>query len=277
MLAHRFALGLPRPVRREDGGGHPLPGLVREPHVVELHLPESHLRGFLRQLGGVDPDGVVVGVHPRDVDPVPPQLTRPALLDRPPGLPFREEGILGDHDTRDGIDAVLRESIEPRTCVFRTHAPVRADLLGGGHGRGVEQAAGVVFHVDDEGIDLGFVGEAHELPELWRPERPRVDVQSLDLRGRREQHGLLVDVPDLGWPQQNLDLVSGTGDLVGGTGGRDRGAVLRKKAATREERGQQENACLPDHNHRGLHDRNHPTIGQETGVTLPWRQPQAVE
>src|SRR5207248_9366950 len=69
-------------------------------------------------------------------------------------------------------------------------------------------------------------------------------------------------------------------------GGQDRGwhlvervagAILRKKAATRDERGQQEHACLPDHNHRGLHDRNGGGIKQETCVTSPAGQLQAVE
>ncbi len=164
VLAHRLALGLPRPVRRENCRCHPFPRLVGEAHIVELHLPEAHLRGFLRQLGGVDPDGVVVGVHPGDVDPVAPQLSRVAVLDRPRALAFREERILRHHDARDGIDAVSGECIEPSLRVLRSHAPVRADLLGRRYRRRVEQAASVILHVDHEGVDLGLIREAHELP-----------------------------------------------------------------------------------------------------------------
>src|SRR2546422_8561254 len=44
--------------------------------------------------------------------------------------------------------------------------------------------------VDDEGVDLGFVGEPHQLPQLRGAEGPRVDVQAFDRSGgrRSEEH-----------------------------------------------------------------------------------------
>src|SRR5256885_9912543 len=54
------------------------------------------------------------------------------------------------------------------------------------------------LHVDDERIDLRGIGEPHQLRELTRSKRPRVDVQRLDRQrrlgvveqwiGRSEEH-----------------------------------------------------------------------------------------
>src|SRR2546425_6324891 len=44
------------------------------------------------------------------------------------------------------------------------------------------------LHVDHEGVDLGLIGEAHELPQFRGPERPCVHVQRLDVRRGRQQH-----------------------------------------------------------------------------------------
>src|SRR2546427_12086547 len=53
----------------------------------------------------------------------------------------------------------------------------------------IKQAAGVILHVDHEGVDLGLIGEAHELPQFRGSERPCVHVQRLDVRrGRSEEH-----------------------------------------------------------------------------------------
>src|ERR1041384_8771527 len=90
MLAHGLALAHAGPPRREDRGRHALAWLVGESHVVELHFPKTHAGGFLRELRGVDPHRIVVGVHPRDVDPIAPQPAgvtipyRPRRLSPPP-------------------------------------------------------------------------------------------------------------------------------------------------------------------------------------------------
>ena len=61
-----LTLRLVRPARREDCPAQPLPGLVGEADVVELHFLEPESHRFRGEVSGVDPDGVVEGVHPMD-------------------------------------------------------------------------------------------------------------------------------------------------------------------------------------------------------------------
>ena len=240
VLAHRLTLALPRPVGREDGGREALARLVREAYVVELYLRKAEPHGLGRELGRIDPHRVVVRVHPRDVDPVAP-LTAVARSHRPLRLTLGEPGVLGHHDARDRIDAVGKQRIEARPDAAGADAVVRADLLGRLHRRRIEQAAGVVLDVDHEGVDLGRVGEVHEVPQLVRAERPRVHVQRLDAARRREQERLRLRVsrvdPEAGW------------QLVGRDRRRAQRAVgnrlLRKEAATRCERGPEQQQARP--------------------------------
>src|SRR5213075_2100467 len=60
-------------------------------HIVELDFLEPHADRLCRQLGRVDPHRIVVGIDPRDVDPVAPQAPGVALLDRPGRLALGQE------------------------------------------------------------------------------------------------------------------------------------------------------------------------------------------
>src|SRR2546426_8309792 len=100
---------------------------------------------------------------------------------------------------------------------------------------------------NEEGVDPGLVREPYQLPQLGGAEGPRVDVQRLD-RGRHgTENGLRLRVAEIQRTQRHLELIGGR-DCVAG-----RQDALRKKAATREERGpEQEGACLPpDQSHKG--------------------------
>ena len=96
-----------------------------------------------------------------------------------------EQRILGNDDARDRIDVVREERIETRAHVLRTDATRGADFLCDFDCGRIEQAARVVFHVHHEGVDLGRVGQSHEMFQLVRTERPRVDVDGLDGFGGR--------------------------------------------------------------------------------------------
>ncbi len=240
MPAHRVALAHAPAARGEDGRGHALARFVGEPHVIELHLREPQLYRLARQVRRVDPDRVVVGVDPRDVDPVAPQPARRAVPDRPGALALGQERVLGDDEARDRVDAVRPERVEPRPHVLGARALARADLLGRGHRRRVQQAPRVVLHVDHEGVDLGGVGERDQLPQFGRAERPGVHVQALDGAAGGEQHRFLLHVADLDGAERHLRLVGRGGGV----------APLCKKAATRDERGQQEGTYLPGHHHK---------------------------
>ena len=75
------------------------------------------------------------------------------------------------------------QRIQPRLYVPRADALRRTDVLRDLHVRWIEQAAGVVLHVDDECVDLGRISEAHERCELAASERPGVHIQRLDRFG----------------------------------------------------------------------------------------------
>ena len=69
---HAFALRLAGLARGEHRLRHRFFRFVGKAHVVELHFVEAEMDGFRRELRRVDPDRVVVRIHPGDVDPVAP-------------------------------------------------------------------------------------------------------------------------------------------------------------------------------------------------------------
>ena len=195
---HAFTLGFTRLARRKDRLCHRFFGLVGKAHVVELHLIEAKAHGFLRELRRVDPDGVVVRVHPGGTDPIAPQSTAVTILHRPLRPPLGEQRVLGYDDACDRVDVVRPERVEPRLHILRAHALGRADLLRDFDFGGIEQAARVVLHVDDERIDLRRICQPDELGQLARSKRPRVDVERLDrLERLGVEHRIGQDVAQL--------------------------------------------------------------------------------
>src|SRR5207245_11014493 len=93
-------------------------------------------------------------------DPAGPEAASVAGLGGQGGLVLVEPRVLRDYDARDRADAVRRQRVEPRLGVLRADARIRADLLRGRQRRGIQETAGVVLHVDAEGVDLGLVGES---------------------------------------------------------------------------------------------------------------------
>ena len=150
------------------------------------------------------------------------------------------------------------QGIELRVDVARPHAFRRADVLRDFHVRGIEQAAGIVLHVDDEGVDFGGIGETDELRELAPAECPCIDVQRFDRLG-----GRTVVEQRLGENVAQLDATQPHAV------GRSR-QLLRKKAATDSRGPEQDGAHLASEPHRGhQHKKRAPNAARDCVTIRP--------
>ena len=183
---HAATSTLPLAPGRKDGTLQPGLGLVREAHVIELHFAEPHAHGFFGQVRGVDPHRVVEGVHPGEVQAIPPQASV-CVTDRPVHLLLGQQRVLGDDDAGNRIDALGVHQAEALPGVPRPTLVVRPDLDRCGHCRSVGQIASVVLHIDDEGVDLRRVGESNQIVKPATAEDPGVEVDRPDTRRRFQQ------------------------------------------------------------------------------------------
>ncbi len=183
---HPLAGGLAGAARGEHRRRHPGAGLVREAHVVELHLRKPHLDRLGRELRGVHPHRIVEGVHPGGAAAVAPESAG-AALDGPFGLPLREQRVLGHHDPCDRVDAVRQHLADAGLGVPRPQFLRGADRDRGGHRGGVGEEAGVVLDVDDQRVHLGFVRQPDQFAEPASAECPGVDVEGAHLVGGPHQ------------------------------------------------------------------------------------------
>ena len=97
------------------------------------------------------------------------------MTDGPFRLAGGEQRILGDDDPGDGVKPARLGHRHPAPDVAGAELGVGPDLPRRRDFRAIGEVAGVVLHVDDEGVDLGPIGQLHQLVKALPAERPRVD------------------------------------------------------------------------------------------------------
>lgn len=148
--------------------------MAREADVIELNLIEAEAADFFRSAQVILPECAVVGVHPRQPFLVPPG--RPVgLPDCPCRIETCRDGVLEDHDARDGGKVVRMQSVEEagqvRNCACA--AGISSDESIGGHVVDTE----FVLDVDNERIDLGRISQLDQRTHFSRTlRREAIDV-----------------------------------------------------------------------------------------------------